>query len=220
MIVIVTSVTVVSVSIVIVIIVGGCDDRDRGDRFRDDCMIGIVTQMTVTVVSVSIVIVIIVGGCDDRDRDDRFHDDCVIVIVTQMTVMIVIVMNVIVMIVSMLIVMIVVMIMIVMILIVTIVRVPLSISFRSTHLLCSQGVLDKSFGELFAAAACLVGPAFLWVAFGSGPLPGREHQVVYASNICKHTRFWPAASTSSNTLQPLHRCSKQCLRNASNTVPR
>ena len=82
--------TVVSVTFVIVIIVGGCDDRDRGARFRDDCIIGFVIQMTVTVVSVSIVIVIIVGGCDDRDRDDRFHDDCVIVIVTQMTVMIVI----------------------------------------------------------------------------------------------------------------------------------
>ncbi len=44
----------------IVIIVGGCDDRDRGDRFRDDCMIGIVTQMTVTVVSV------VYRDCDHR----------------------------------------------------------------------------------------------------------------------------------------------------------
>ena len=44
------TVTVVGVSIVIVIIAGGCDDRDRDDRFHDDWVIVIVTQMTVMIV--------------------------------------------------------------------------------------------------------------------------------------------------------------------------
>ena len=89
-------------------------------------MIVIVTS--VTVVGVSIVIVIIVGGCDDRDRDDRFHDDCVIVIVTPMTAMIMITRN-------------------------------------------SKKWIRLAFLSVSLEASLKVGFAYLWVVFGSGPLP-------------------------------------------------
>ncbi len=125
MIAIVTSVTVVSVSIVIVIIVGGCDDRDRDDRVhrdsddrtardcyecaRDDCEHVDREDCRDD------------HNCKDLDRGDRSGP---------------------------------------------------TVEFPSfPHVLCSQGVLDKSFGELSVAVACLVGLACLWVEFGSGPLP-------------------------------------------------
>ena len=49
--------------------------------------------------------------------------------------------------------------------------------------------------------------------------PKPSAPVVFASNTCKITWFWPAESTSSNTIEPLHHRNKQCFRSASKTVP-